>query len=77
MDKDDIYDKQREDIEIAREEYLDKNYSLIRDNFEEELRDIWYVWQLSEIDDWRDTYQDREKQIFITNYKKLWQSKKK
>lgn len=56
-------------FERKREDYLENNSELLRYNFEQELSDIWYVWQLNEIDDWRDTYLDREKQIFIDTYK--------
>ncbi len=56
-------------FERKREEYLENNMELLRYNFEQELSDIGYVWQLDEIDDWWDEYLEREKQVFIELHK--------
>ncbi len=57
------------------DERIEKNYDLIRQAFEEDLVENWYQPHLvSEIDDWREEFKQKEYNIYLENIPKdiLW-----
>jgi len=54
---------------LTFEEYIEKNYDIIRSEFEEMLSDQWYSWYLSEVDDWRTEYKQQDYEIYLSNEK--------
>ena len=50
------------------DERMEKNYDLIRQAFEEDLVENWYQSHLvSEIDDWREEFKQKEYNIYLEN----------
>ena len=54
---------------LSFEEYIEKNYDIIRSEYEDMLIDQWYYWDLSEIDDWRSEYKQQDYDIYLSNQK--------
>ncbi len=51
---------------LEKDERLEENYDNIRNAFEMELIDQWYLLsRVDEIDDWRDEFVDPEYKIYL------------
>ena len=55
---------------LSFEEYIEKNYDNIRSEYEEMLSDQGYYWDLSEVNDWRQEYQQQDYDIYLSNLNK-------
>lgn len=51
---------------LEKDERIEENYDNIRNAFEMELIDQWYLLsRVDEIDDWRDEFVDSEYKIYL------------
>jgi len=53
------------------ENYIEKNYNLIRSEYEDMLIDQWYSPALvSEVNDWREEWKEQDYFIYVNNLDK-------
>ncbi len=55
---------------LSFDEYIEKNYDIIRSEYEEILSDQEYYWDLSEVNDWWREYQEQDYAIYLSNLKR-------
>lgn len=54
---------------LSYEQYIEKHWATIRQEYEDMLYDVWYPSRLlDEVDDWRNEYKENEYDLYKKNF---------